>query len=193
LALKKWVFQSVLERAAPMAAQEALWREYIESGRDALFWNARSERWWSLEAYADQEARRRYAMMSTSTLRLRTALQKFLDATGMTHSLEERVFEHEELDAMGLAVEAVQKVVREGMGLRATRKKEGAWTVSHTVDLIQEVIQKWSGGYVEVFTKKKREKTKFIYQFRIELNTGHPLWNMFRRNADEVDECLISL
>lgn len=192
--LKKWVFQSVLERAAPMAAQQAIWREYVEKKQEGRFWNARTERWWSLEQMADEEARKRYAVMSTDQLRRRKALGLFLEAVGMRYSLEERVFEHEELVRLGPRLEAIQAGVRLGLGLRKSeRKQEQAWTPSHSVDFIHAVIENWSGGYAEASTQRRRVNGKITKLFRIHLNQGHPLWFMFRHSGWDTDECLIKL
>ena len=194
LRLKKWAFQSILERAAPLVAQEAIWREYIEKKHEGQFWNARTERWWSLEAMADQEARKRYAVMSSDQLRRRKALGQFLEAVGMRYSLEERVMEHEELVGLGPRLEEIQAEVRAGLGLRPTRRKAGdVWTASHSVDFIHSVIENWSGGYVEVANQRRRIDGKITKLFRIHLNQGHPLWFMFRQSGWDTDECLIKL
>lgn len=194
LRLKKWVFQSVLERAAPMAAQQAVWREYVEKKHEGRFWNARTERWWSLEEMANQEARKRYAVMSSDLLRRRKALGQFLEVVGMDYSLEERTFEHEELVGLGPRLEGIHEAVRAGLGLRPTRRKAGeAWTPSHSVDFIHAVIENWSGGYVEVTNQRRRIDGKITKLFRIHLNQGHPLWFMFRQSGWDTDECLINL
>lgn len=194
LRLKKWVFQGVLERAAPMAAQQAIWREYVEKKHEGRFWNARTERWWSLEQMADEEARKRYAVMSSDQLRRRKALGQFLEAVGMRYSLEERVMEHEELVGLGARLEGIQEEVRKGLGLRKSERKQGqAWTVSHSVDFIHAVIENWSGGYVEVSSQRRRVNGKITKLFRIHLNQGHPLWFMFRQSGWDTEECLIKL
>jgi hypothetical protein len=193
LRLKKWAFQSVLERGAPMAAQAMIWQEYIEKRHDGRFWNARMERWWSLEAMADEESRKRYAIMSTDQLRRRKALRSFLEAVGMRYSLEERVMEHEELVGLGPRLEAIQMEVRQGLGLRPTRRQGETWSVSHSVDFIHAVIENWSGGYVEIITKAKKINKKTVRIFTVDLNRGHPLWFMFRQAGWETDECLIKL
>ena len=145
-----------------------------------------------LPRLADEEARKRYAIMSTDQLRRRKALRSFLETVGMRYSLEERIMEHEELIGLGPRLEAIQADVRAGLGLRPTRRKQGeAWTVSHSVDFIHAVIENWSGGYVEVSTQRRRIKGKITKMFHIHLNQGHPLWFMFRQSEWETDECLI--
>lgn len=194
LRLKKWTFQSVLERGAPMAAQQAIWREYVEKKQEGRFWNARTERWWSLEAMADEEARKRYAVMSSDQLRKRKALRLFLEAVGMRYSLEERVMEHEEIVGLGGRLEGIQEEVRKGLGLRPSRRKNGdAWTPSHSVDFIHTVIENWSGGYVEIVTETKKINKKTVRLFTVDLNRGHPLWFMFRQVGWDTEECLIKL
>ena len=193
LRLKKWVFQSVLERGAPITAQAMIWQEYVEKRREGRFWNARSERWWSLEAMADEEARRRYAIMSSDQLQRRKALRLFLEAVGMRYSLEERIFEHEELVGLGERLERIQAEVRAGLGLRPTRRRGEKWTVSHSVDFIHAVIENWSGGYVEIITEVKKIDKKTTRIFTIDLNRGHPLWFMFRHGGWDTEECLIKL
>ena len=143
---------------------------------------------------ADEEARKRYAVMSSDQLRRRKALRLFLEAVGMRYSLEERTFEHEELVGLGPRLEGIQEEVRKGLGLRPTRrKKTDTWTAAHSVDFIHAVIENWSGGYVEVKTETKKINKKTVRLFTIDLNKGHPLWFMFRQSGWDTEECLIKL
>lgn len=131
--------------------------------------------------------------MSSDQLQRRKALRLFLEAVGMRYSLEERIFEHEELIGLGERLERIQAEVRAGLGLRPTRRRGEKWTVSHSVDFIHAVIENWSGGYVEIITEVKKIDKKTTRIFTIDLNRGHPLWFMFRHGGWDTEECLIKL
>ena len=98
----------------------------------------------------------------------------------MKHSQEEMILDSERLDAIGAELAKVEKEIREGLGLRACRKKGEGWKVANTIDFITVVLEHWGCGTVENNVKKCRKNGKVIREYSIQMNKKAGLWNKIK-------------
>jgi hypothetical protein len=77
----------------------------------------------------------------------------------------------ERLAALGQPLQDAEREIREGMGLRPSRKK-GDWGISHTMDLISMVLEDWGAVKVESIVKctTKNKKSTRVYSLPISGN-----------------------
>jgi hypothetical protein len=190
LQYKKWTFRGQLACSEDDAKK--WWELFYESGREAAFWNVVREKRLSINDVASNEAEARYGIMTTAQIAQRKTLARFLGILGMQHSQEEVVLDAERLAALGAPLQAAEREIREGMGLRASRKT-GEWKVGNTMDLIREVLDVWGVVRAESSSKLKKVDKKPVrfYTLRIYGNTG--IWNNITSSHVNYDENLIRL
>lgn len=190
LQYKKWTFRGQLACSEDDAKK--WWELFYESGREAAFWNVVREKRLSINDVASNEAEARYGIMTTAQIAQRKTLARFLGILGMQHSQEEVVLDAERLAALGAPLQAAEREIREGMGLRRTQRK-GDWSVSHTMDLISVVLEDWGAVKVESIMKKKKENKKSIRVYSLQINGNITLWNNIINSHVNYDENLIKL
>ena len=159
LQYKKWSFRGQLVCSEEDAKR--WWERFYESGREAAFWNVVREKRLTITDVASKEAEARYGIMTTAQIAKRQTLARFLGILGMQHSQEEVLLDAERLGALGEPLQAAERGIREGMGLRPSRKK-GDWKVENTMDLIGAVLEEWGAVKVESSVKKKKENKKSV-------------------------------
>jgi len=148
LCYKKWRFRSEFRPDCSDVDLKSLWGRFYESSCEGRFWNVILEKRLTVTDLARSEAVKRYGIMSGDSVKKRETLERFLKIVGMTHSQEEILISTEKLDEIGIQLSAIEKELREGMGLRASRSK-GEWKVANTIDLITVILDMWGCGTVE--------------------------------------------
>ena len=191
LQYKKWSFRTQFAEAT----EEELagwWERFYESGREAAFWNVVREKRMSITDVASKEAEARYGIMTTAQIAQRKTLTRFLGILGMSHSQEEVLLDAERLAALGEPLQAAEREIREGMGLRPSRKK-GDWKVENTMDLIESVLDAWGAVKAESIVKKKKENKKSVRVYSLQIRGNITLWNNIINSHVNYDENLIKL
>ena len=110
----------------------------------------------------------------------------------MNHSQEEVLLDAERLAALGEPLQAAEREIREGMGLRTSQRK-GAWTVSNTMDLISLVLDAWGAVKVESIVRKIKEKKKTVRIYSLQIHGNTTLWNNIIISHINYEENLIKL
>jgi len=191
LQYKKWSFRTQFAEAT----EEELtgwWGRFYESGREAAFWNVVREKRMSITDVASKEAEARYGIMTTAQIAQRKTLARFLGILGMNHSQEEVLLDAERLAALGEPLQAAEREIREGMGLRPSRKK-GDWGISHTMDLISMVLEDWGAVKVESQSKLKKVDKKPVRFYSLHIHGNITMWNNIINSHVNYDENLIKL
>jgi hypothetical protein len=154
---------------------KALWTRFYGEGHEGRFWNVVKERRQTATSLAWEEAGERYGIMAKGTLKARDTMGRFLEIVGLPHSQATAVFSHERLVELAGPLEAAEKELREGMGLRATRRK-GAWVVTHTIDLIRVMLETWGCSVVESEIDRKQKDRSRQRDYTLHINPNNKLW-----------------
>ena len=168
----------------------AMWERFARGDRMDAFWNVVAERRWSLLELSRIEARKRYAIMSTDRVRRRATMDQFLEVVGMEHSQQEVILSTERLLELGPQLEGAEKEIREGLGLRASRRKK-EWSMTNTMDLIRVVIEEWGCGMVETVKSRPRTDTGQVARYCLHLNKYNTLWDKLSNAPIDYDRFLI--
>jgi hypothetical protein len=190
LCYKKWSFQGQLTCSEEDAKK--WWERFYESGREAAFWNVVNEKRLTITEVASKEAEARYGIMTTVQIARRQTLARFLGILGMNHSQEEVVLDAERMGALGEPLQAAEKDIREGMGLRASRKK-GEWKVGNTMDLIKEILDEWGAVKTETTVSRYRTSGKIVRNYSLSINQNNSLWDKISNHTVNYNENLIKL
>jgi hypothetical protein len=141
---------------------------------------------------ASKEAEARYGIMTTAQIARRQTLARFLGILGMNHSQEEVVLDAERLGALGEPLQAAEKDIREGMGLRASRKK-GEWKIGNTMDIIKEILDEWGAVKTETTVSRHRASGKIVRNYSLSINQNNSLWDKISNHTVNYNENLIKL
>jgi hypothetical protein len=190
LQYKKWSFRGQLTCSEEDAKK--WWELFYETGREAAFWNVVREKRLSINDVASNEAEARYGIMTTAQIAQRKTLARFLGILGMQYSQEEVVLDAERLAALGEPLQAAEREIREGMGLRASRKKVD-WGISHTMDLISAVLEDWGAVKVESIVKNTTKNKKSVRVYSLQIRGNITLWNNIINSHVNYDENIIKL
>ena len=141
---------------------------------------------------ASKEADARYGIMTTAQIARRKTLTRFLGILGMKHSQEAVVLDAERLGALGEPLQAAEKEIREGMGLRKSERK-GAWKVGNTIDLISAVLEEWGEVKTETTVSRHRTSGKIVRNYSLSINKNSSFWDRIVNHTVNYDENLIKL
>jgi hypothetical protein len=175
LQYKKAVFRMQFRDTLSDDDYKALWTRFYVEGHEGRFWNVVKERRQTATSLAWEEAGERYGIMATGTLKARDTMGRFLEIVGLPHSQATAVFSHERLVELAGPLEAAEKELREGMGLRTTRRK-GAWGVSNTIDFIRAMLETWGCSIVESEMNKKQKDGSQQRDYTLHINVNNKLW-----------------
>jgi hypothetical protein len=175
LQYKKAVFRMQLRDGVSEDDCKALWARFYGEGHEGRFWNVVKERRQTATSLAWEEAGERYGIMAKGTLKARDTMGRFLEIVGLAHSQATAVFSHERLVELAGPLEAAEKELREGMGLRTTRRK-GAWGVTHTIDLIRVMLETWGCSVVESETHRPKKDGPRQRDYTLHINPNNKLW-----------------
>jgi hypothetical protein len=193
---KKHIFQRALRRGAEgdewEETQRKLWERFYVRGVEGCFWNVYREKRMTLEEMVAREAEKQFAVMIGAGVEVRRTLERFLAMIGMRHSQEAVVLGPERLEELGPVLAGAEKGVREGMGLRRSHRKAGAWLATHSIDLIRSVLGAWGDATVEAVPKKFRSDGKIIRTYTVYINRECTFWDLLRGREDE-EEFLMDL
>lgn len=159
---KKWLFRCQFRVDCSEEELERFWVRFFEAGCEKQFWNVVHEKSWTVDDVARNEAVKRYALMSGSSVKERETIERFLKIVGMRHSQETVILGADRLDEIGAGLCAVEKEIREGLGLRATQRKSKEWKVANTIDFIKVVLDAWGCGTVESSYKQPKINGKQV-------------------------------
>ena len=176
LQYKKWRFCSTLKGDCSEDMLKAWWVAFYEAGQEERFWNVVTEKRLSLTEVVKGEAVKRYGIMASGAIRRRETMGRFLGMVGMHHSQESIVLDSSALDRIGLILATADKELREGLGLRASRKK-GDWKVANTMELIEIVLENWGGGMVETVLRRPYVDGKQVKRYSLNINSNNTLWD----------------
>jgi hypothetical protein len=168
------------------------WSTFYEVGQEHRFWNIVKEKRWSVTDVVRDEAGKRYGIMTTSAIKERETMVRFLDIIGMKHSQEPIVLDAMRLEALMGPLEVAEKELREGMGIRKSERK-GAWKVSHVMDLIEAVLESWGGSTVDKVVNKKKVEKKAVRFYTLYVNQDNVLWDKIINYKVNYDENMIKL
>jgi hypothetical protein len=141
---------------------------------------------------ASKEAEARYGIMTTAQIARRKTLAQFLGILGLTHSQEAVVLDAERLGALGEPLQAAEKDIREGMGLRASRKK-GEWKIGNTIDLISAVLEEWGEVKTETAVSRKKINNSSVRTYSLHITGNAAMWDKIINSNTNYDESLIKL
>jgi len=189
---KKWLFCSQFKSGCDEDELEAFWVRFFESGCEKQFWNVVHEKSWTINDVVHNEAVKRYAIMSSSSVKERETIDKFLKIIGMRHSQEEIIIDAKKLEAIGGELCKVEKSVIEGLGLRQSRRK-GDWKVANTIDFIKVVLEEWGKGVVESVEKQFRKDNKRVREYSLNINKNNTFWDKLYNFNINYDTNLIIL
>ena len=184
---KKWNFTG---QFSTDSAPAAWWAKFYVAGREAAFWNIVHEKRFTVEQLATKEGEARYAIMADKGIDRRKTLAQFLALLGMSHSQEEKIFTHADLVALGPQLESVERAVREGIGLRPSRRK-GEWAVKNTMDLIEGVLDEWGCCGISNTSNQKRTEGVVVRQYTLSINQGNTIWNKIIDTNTSVSDIFI--
>jgi len=190
LQYKKWTFRGQLACSEDDAKK--WWELFYESGREAAFWNVVREKRLSINDVASNEAEARYGIMTTAQIAQRKTLARFLGILGMQHSQEEVVLDAERLAALGAPLQAAEREIREGMGLRKSERK-GDWKVGNTMDLIETVLDAWGAVKTESIVKNTTKNKKSVRVYSLQIHGNIIMWNNIVHSHVNYDENLIKI
>jgi hypothetical protein len=189
LQYKKWSFRGQLTCSEDA---KKWWERFYESGREAAFWNVMREKRLSITDIASKEAEARYGIMTTAQIAQRKTLARFLGILGMNHSQEEVLLDAERLGALGEPLQAAEREIRDGMGLRKSERK-GDWKVGNTMDLIGAVLEEWGAVKVESQSKLKKVDKKPVRFYTLQIHGNISMWNNIINLHVNYDENLLKL
>lgn len=191
LALKKYEFRTQFVEDFEEYSMKSLWDYYISTDSMYKFWNVVGEKRWSVGDLASAEARKRYAMMSSDRIKKRETMDRFLKIVGMNHSMEEVTIGPEKLAEIGPLLEGAEKELRDGMGLRASRRKADKWEVKHTIDLIHVILEEWCGAKVESDVVQIRKNKKITREYTLHINKDDTFWDKIKSHDIDDSKLLI--
>jgi len=168
------------------------WEKFVLLRKTEKFWNVVTEKRMSLEDMVQREARYRFAPMAAQRIAQREAIRQFMGIIGLAHSQQEAVLSHETLVQVGAALCAAEVELREGMGLRASRRK-GEWRIGNTIDLIRVMLEEWGGGTMRSETKQVRTTEQTIREYTVYLNENNTLWDSIRNYNGKMDDFLVNI
>jgi hypothetical protein len=174
-AFKKWLFRRQFVGDTNDESLKSWWLKFFVEGKEAAFWRIVHEKRWSIERLAEDEAYKRYALMVSTEVEKRKTLVQFLELLGMSHSQEEKIFNPSDLEELGPKLSAVEKEIREGMGLRAGRRKAEEWKTGNTIDLIKVVLEAWGECNTLTEVKQKRRNGEIIREYTLNVNSNNLL------------------
>ena len=185
LCWKKWRFIGEFRSGCDEAVLEELWGRFFESGCEGRFWNVVIEKRMSVRDVAATEALKRYGCMAGDAIVKREVLGKFLKIMGMRHSQEAVVIGAERLEEIGAALAKVEREVREGLGMRASRSKGKEWKVANTIDFVMAVLEGWGCGTVESVMTQPRINGIQVRKYTLHINQDNTFWdNIVNYNVD---------
>jgi hypothetical protein len=191
LCYKKLRFCSEMRPDCSEEDLKSWWGRFYESGCESRFWNVVLEKRMTVTDLARSEALKRYGIMSGDSIKKRETLESFLKIVGMTHSQEEILISSEKLDEIGIQLSKIEKELREGLRLRASRSK-GEWKVANTIDLIRVILEEWGCGTVESKEKRFRKEGKIVREYSLTINKDNTVWkNIICSNMNYNDNLLI--
>ena len=193
LCYKKWRFSSEFSNDCSEEDLKAWWARFYESGCEGRFWNVVMEKRMTISDLARTEATKRYGIMSGDSVKKRETLERFLKIVGMRNSQEEIVISPERLDEVSIELSKVEKELREGLGLRASRSKSKEWKVANTIDLITVILDAWGCGTVESKVKQCRKDGKIIRTYSLQINKDNKLLKSIYNYNINYDENIIIL
>ena len=173
LQYKKAVFRMQLRDS--LSDHKELWARFYGEGHEGRFWNVVKERRQTATSLAWEEAGERYGIMAKGTLKARDTMGRFLEIVGLPHSQATAVFSHERLVELAGPLEAAEKELREGMGLRTTRRK-GVWGVTHTIEIISAMLEMWGCSMVESEINRKQKDGSRQRDYTLHINVNNKLW-----------------
>jgi hypothetical protein len=174
LQYKKAVFRMQLREGDDEGLSE-LWARFYGAGHEGRFWNVVKERRQTATSLAWEEAGERYGIMATATIKSRDTMGRFLEIVGLPHSQVSAVFGPERLAELAGPLETAEKELREGMGLRATRRK-GAWNVTNTIEIISAMLETWGCSVVESEINRKQKDGSRQREYTLHINVNNKLW-----------------
>lgn len=98
----------------------------------------------------------------------------------------------ERLSALGEPLQAAEREIREGMGLRATQRK-GEWKVANTIDLISLVLDEWGAVKTESTVSRKKVNNSSVRTYSLHICGNTEMWNKIINSHVNYDENLIRL
>jgi hypothetical protein len=193
LCWKKWRFIGEFRCGCDELVLKELWERFYEGGCEGRFWNVVMEKRWSVDDVARAEALKRYGCMAGDAIVKREVLGKFLKIVGMRHSQEAIVIGAERLEEIGVELVKVEREVREGLGLRASRSKGKEWKVANTIDFVTAVLEGWGCGKVESVVKKKKVNKETIREYSLKINQNNIFWDNILNSNIDYNENLIRI
>jgi hypothetical protein len=191
LEYKKWLFRSQFVKDCDEDIMKGRWEHFLNDADS--FWNVVMERRWSLEEMIQMEAKKRYAIMTSGRIKKRETMERFLGLMGMKHSQEKVEIDGDVLEQLGVVLEKEEMELREGLGLRASRRKDGTWKITHTIDLIKVMMEEWCGGGVETIAKSTKKGGHYKRSYNIILNNNSKFWNHINISNADNDTFLIKI
>jgi len=188
----KYVFRQQFVDDTDEDALTTYWEKFVLLRKTEQFWNVVTEKRMSMEDMVQREAKYRFAPMAAQRIVQREAIRRFMGIIGLAHSQQEVVLSHEALVQMGAALCAAEVELREGMGLRASRRK-GEWRIGNTIDLIRVMLEEWGGGTVRSETKQVRTTEQTIREYTVYLNENNTLWDSTRNYNGKMDDFMINI
>jgi hypothetical protein len=173
---KKWLFRCQFKVDCSEEEIASIWSQFFEEGCEKQFWNVVHEKCWTVDDLARSEAIKRYALMSSSSVKERETIERFLKIVGMSNSQEEILIGTEKLNEIGIELCKCEKEIVEGLGLRQSRRK-GEWKVANTIDLIKVVLESWGCGIVESIERKRKINKKTIREYSLQINNNNIIWD----------------
>jgi hypothetical protein len=159
-------------------------RHSLKINQKKQFWNIVHEKNWTVDDVARNEANKRYALMTGSSIRERETIEHFLKILGIRHSQEEVVIDTGKLDEIGVMLCKYEKEIINGLGLRQSRRK-GEWKIANTIDFIKVVLESWGCSKVETIENRYQKDKKRIREYSLQINKDNNLWNMlFNSNVN---------
>jgi hypothetical protein len=189
---KKALFRSQFISATEEELK-AWWGRFYETGHEGRFWNVVKERRTTVADMARDEAAKRYGIMTTGSITERQTMERFLGLLGMKHSQESTVLSAERLAELAGPLEAAEKELREGMGLRTTQRKTKEWKVGNTIDLITVMLETWGGSIVESVVNRKKIQNKTVRYYSLDINPNSTIWDNISGSSVNYDENILQL
>ena len=168
------------------------WSTFYEVGYERRFWNIVKEKRWSITDVVRDEAGKRYGIMTTSAIKERETMERFLGIIGMKHSQEPAILCSERLAELAGPLEAAEKELREGMGLRKSERK-GKWGVSHVMDLIEIILETWGGSTVDNVVNRKQIDGKRVREYTLKINVSNILWDSIQNYNVNYEDNMLKL
>ena len=110
----------------------------------------------------------------------------------MKHSQEPAILCSERLAELAGPLEAAEKELREGMGLRKSERK-GKWGVSHVMDLIEIILETWGGSTVDNVVNRKQIDGKRVREYTLKINVSNILWDSIQNYNVNYEDNMLKL